>query len=112
VGSIPIVIPPGLPTGAFLTALDLFGTERAAALRRYVVGLLLTILVRFLGFVGLDIPKVFGSASTPERFAPFGAMSVFTTPPHWCSPRIWDSRRSRPWRSRGTSSAPPVRSRS
>ena len=79
VGSIPIVIPPGLPTGAFLTALNLFGTERAAALQSYVVGLLLTILVRFLGFVGLDIPKVFGSASTPERFAPFGAMPVFTT---------------------------------
>jgi len=112
VGSVPIVIPLGLLTSAFLTALDLFGTGRAAALRRYVVGLLLTILVRFLGVGGLDIPKVFGSASIPERFALFGAMSVFTTSSRWCAPRIWGSRRSRSWRSRGTSSAPPVRSRS
>ena len=79
VGSIPVVIPLGLLTGVFLTALNLFGTERAAAVQSYVVGLLLTILVLFLGFGGLDALGVFGSASTPEQFAPFGAMPVFTT---------------------------------
>lgn len=79
VGSIPIVIPLGLLTGAFLIALNPFGTEHAAALQSYVVGLLLTILVFFLGFGGLDALGVFGAASAPERFAPFGAMPVFTT---------------------------------
>ena len=79
VGSIPVVIPLGLVTGVFLVGLNLFGTERAAALQSYVVGLLLTILVLFLGFGGLDALGVFGSASTPERFAPFGAAPVFTT---------------------------------
>jgi amino acid transporter len=79
VGSIPVVIPLGLVTGVFLVGLNLFGTERAAALQSYIVGLLLTILVLFLGFGGLDALGVFGAASTPERFAPFGAMPVFTT---------------------------------
>jgi len=79
VGSIPIVIPSALLFGVFLTALNLFGTENAAALQNYVVGLLLTILVFFLGYGGLDSLGVFGRASTPETFAPFGPLPVFTT---------------------------------
>ena len=79
VGNIPIVIPSALLFGVFLTALNLFGTENAAALQNYVVGLLLTILVFFLGYGGLDALGVFGRASTPETFAPFGPLPVFTT---------------------------------
>jgi amino acid transporter len=44
-----------------------------------VVGLLLTILVLFLGYGGLDALGIFGTASTPERFIPFGPLPVFTT---------------------------------
>ncbi|MDQ2055428.1 MULTISPECIES: APC family permease [Halobellus] len=79
VGNVPIVIPFALLFGVFLTALNLFGTENAAALQNYVVGLLLTILVFFLGYGGLDALGVFGRASTPETFAPFGPLPVFTT---------------------------------
>jgi amino acid transporter len=79
VAGVPVVVPLALLFGVFLTALNLFGTENAAALQNYVVGLLLTILVIFLGYGGLDALGVFGRASTPETFAPFGATPVFTT---------------------------------
>ena len=79
VGDVPIVVPLGLLFGAFLTGLNLFGTENAAALQNYVVGLLLTILVFFLSYGGLDALGVFGRASAPETFAPFGPIPVFTT---------------------------------
>ncbi|MFA1609608.1 APC family permease [Halobellus rubicundus] len=79
VGGVPVVVPLALVFGVFLTALNLFGTENAAALQNYVVGLLLAILVFFLGYGGLDAVGVFGRASTPETFAPFGLTPVFTT---------------------------------
>ncbi|MFB6092032.1 MAG: APC family permease [Haloquadratum sp.] len=79
VGGVPIVTPLALVFGAVLTALNLFGTENAATLQNYVVGLLLTILVLFLSYGGLDAVGVFGRQSTPETFAPFGLAPVFTT---------------------------------
>jgi len=74
-----VITPLALVFGVFLTGLNLFGTENAAALQNYVVGLLLTILVLFLGYGGLDSLGVFGSTSTPETFMPFGPVPVFTT---------------------------------
>ena len=78
-GGTPIVVPLALVFGAFLTGLNLFGTENAATLQNYVVGLLLTILVGFLGFGGLDVLGFVGEPTTPERFMPFGPMPMFTT---------------------------------
>jgi amino acid transporter len=76
---VPIVVPLGLLTGVALTAMNLFGTENAARLQNYVVGLLLTILVLFLSYGGLDALGVFGRASTPETFFRFGPVPMFTT---------------------------------
>jgi amino acid transporter len=76
---IPVVAPLALLFGVVLTALNLFGTENAARLQNYVVGLLLAILVVFLGYGGLDAVGVFGTASTPEEFFPFGPFPMFTT---------------------------------
>jgi amino acid transporter len=78
-GGAPVVVPLALLFGALLTGLNLFGTENAARLQNYVVGLLLTILVFFLGYGGLDALGVFGTASTPERVLPFGPVPMFTT---------------------------------
>ncbi|RXK49140.1 APC family permease [Halorientalis pallida] len=78
-GGAGVVVPLGLVFGAFLTGLNLFGTENAAKLQNYVVGLLLTILVLFLGYGGLDAVGIFGQPSAPESFLPFGPMPVFTT---------------------------------
>ncbi|MDY6817488.1 MAG: APC family permease [Halobacteriales archaeon] len=77
--NVPIVVPLALIFGVFLTGLNLFGTENAAALQNYVVGLLLTILVLFLGYGGLDALGIFGTASTPETFTPYGTLPVVTT---------------------------------
>jgi APA family basic amino acid/polyamine antiporter len=79
VGGFPVVEVLARGFGVLLTALNLFGTENAAALQNYVVGLLLTILVLFLGYGGLDVLGVFGTQSTPETFMPFGPMPVLTT---------------------------------
>jgi amino acid transporter len=74
-----VVVPLALVFGALLTGLNLFGTENAATLQNYVVGLLLAILVLFLGYGGLDALGVFGAPSAPERFMPFGPLPMFTT---------------------------------
>jgi amino acid transporter len=74
-----VVVPLGLVSGVLLTVLNLVGTENAAKLQNYVVGLLLTILVFFLGYGGLDALGVFGRATTPEEFFPFGPLPMFTT---------------------------------
>ena len=74
-----VVVPLALVFGVLLTGLNFFGTENAAALQNYVVGLLLTILVLFLGYGSLDSLGVFGTASTPEQFMPFGPVPMFTT---------------------------------
>jgi APA family basic amino acid/polyamine antiporter len=78
-GGVPVVVPLALVFGVGLTALNLFGTENAAKLQNYVVGLLLTILVLFLGYGGLDALGVFGTQSTPETFFRFGPFPMFTT---------------------------------
>ncbi|GGL24725.1 amino acid transporter [Halarchaeum grantii] len=79
IGGLGVVTPLALVFGVLLTGLNLFGTENAAKLQNYVVGLLLTILVLFLGYGGLDAVGVFGRATTPETFLPFGVAPVFTT---------------------------------
>jgi amino acid transporter len=79
IGGVPVVTPLALLFGVVLTALNLFGTENAAKLQNYVVGLLLTILVVFLGYGGLDALGVFGTTRTPEEFFPFGPVPMFTT---------------------------------
>ncbi len=79
IGGFPVVEVLALGFGVLLTALNFFGTENAAALQNYVVGLLLTILVLFLGYGALDVLGVFGTQSTPETFMPFGPMPVLTT---------------------------------
>jgi amino acid transporter len=78
-GGVPVVVPLALVFGVFLTALNVMGTDNAAKLQNYVVGLLLTILVVFLSYGGLDALGVFGAASTPEAFMPFGPLPMFTT---------------------------------
>ncbi|WP_276253889.1 APC family permease [Halomontanus rarus] len=77
--SINPAVPLGVTFGALLTGLSVTGTERAAAVQNVVVALLLVILLIFLGYGGLDSLGVFGTESTPERFAPFGAMPVIST---------------------------------
>jgi amino acid transporter len=79
VEGVPVVVPLALVFGVALTALNLFGTENAARLQNYVVGLLLSILVVFLGYGGLDAVGVFGTPSTREQFFPFGPVPMFTT---------------------------------
>jgi amino acid transporter len=73
------VVASGLVFGVFLTALSMTGTENAAKLQNGVVGLLLVILTLFLSYGGLDALGVFGRASAPEEFRPFGTMPIFTT---------------------------------
>ncbi|MHC3437269.1 APC family permease [Natrialbaceae archaeon A-gly3] len=74
-----LVIPLALLFGAGFTVLNVTGTENAAKLQNGIVTLLLSILVVFLGFGGVDALGFVGDPSPPERFAPFGAVPVFTT---------------------------------
>lgn len=69
----------GLLFGAALTALSFTGTENTAKLQNYVVAILLVILSVFLAYGGADAFGVFGKATTPETFMPFGATPVITT---------------------------------
>ncbi|SER13613.1 APC family permease [Natrinema salaciae] len=74
-----LVIPLALLFGAGFTALNVTGTENAAKLQNGIVVLLLSILVFFLGYGGLDAVGLVGDRAAPERFAPFGTMPVLTT---------------------------------
>ncbi|WP_265108633.1 APC family permease [Halosolutus halophilus] len=74
-----LVIPIALLFGAGFTVLNVTGTENAAKLQNGVVALLLSILIVFLGYGGLESVGLVGDPAAPERFAPFGAMPVFTT---------------------------------
>ena len=78
-GGTSVVVPLALVTGIFLTELNTVGTENAATLQNYVVGLLLAILTLVLSYGGLNAVGVFGAESTPEQFLPFGPVPVFTT---------------------------------
>ncbi|MFU8866569.1 APC family permease [Natronococcus sp.] len=74
-----LVIPLALLFGAGFTVLNVTGTENAAKLQNGIVALLLSILVVFLGYGGLDAAGLVGEPTAPERFAPFGTMPVLTT---------------------------------
>ncbi len=73
------VIPLAVVFGVFFTVLNITGTENVAKLQNIVVGLLLTILVLFLVYGGLDSFGVFGRPSLPERFFRFGYFPVIST---------------------------------
>ncbi|WP_086888470.1 APC family permease [Natrarchaeobaculum aegyptiacum] len=74
-----LVIPIAVLAGVAFTILNVTGTENAAKLQNGVVALLLSIIVCFLAVGGLDAAGVFGEPSTPERFAPHGAMPILST---------------------------------
>ncbi|WP_049928006.1 APC family permease [Halopiger goleimassiliensis] len=74
-----LVVPVALLAGAGFTVLNVTGTENAAKLQNGIVALLLSILVCFLGFGGLDAVGLIGEPSAPERFAPHGAVPILTT---------------------------------
>ncbi|AGB37952.1 APC family permease [Natronococcus occultus] len=74
-----LVIPLALLFGAGFTVLNVTGTENAAKLQNGIVALLLSILVVFLGYGGLDAAGLIGEPTAPEQFAPFGAVPVMTT---------------------------------
>ncbi|WP_136590519.1 APC family permease [Salinigranum halophilum] len=78
-GGATVVVPLALVFGVFLTALNLLGTENATTVQKYVVGVLLSILVVFLGYGSLDAVGIFGAVRTPEPFLRFGLAPVFTT---------------------------------
>jgi len=73
------VVPLALVFGAGVTVLNLTGTENAAKLQNGVVALLLSILVVFLLYGGLDAFGLVGEPSAPEQFAPFGTLPVVRT---------------------------------
>jgi amino acid transporter len=73
------VIPIALVFGAGFVLLNVTGTENAAKLQNGVVALLLSILLVFLTYGSLDALGVVGQPSTPEQFAPFGAMPILQT---------------------------------
>jgi len=73
-----LVIPLALLFGAGFTVLNV--TERKTRRScRTGSSLLLSILVFFLGYGGLDAVGLIGEPSAPEQFAPFGTVSVLTT---------------------------------
>jgi len=74
-----LVVPVALAFGAGFTVLNVTGTENAAKLQNGVVALLLSILVVFLLYGGLDALGLVGEPSTPETFAPYGTTPIFTT---------------------------------
>ncbi|TYT62513.1 APC family permease [Natrialba swarupiae] len=74
-----LVIPVALLFGAGFIALNVTGTENAAKLQNGVVALLLSILVVFLGYGGLDAVGLLGEPTAPEQFTPAGTLPVFTT---------------------------------
>lgn len=65
--------------GVFLTALSITGTEKTGDLQNGVVTVLLMILSIFLGYALLDSFGVFGTATVPEEFAPYGYFPIFET---------------------------------
>ncbi len=74
-----IVLPLALTAGGLLTGLSVLGTENTAKLQNGIVGILLVILVLFLGYGSLDALGLFGRQTTPEDFRPFGNLPILTT---------------------------------
>jgi len=73
------VVPIALVFGVGFVVLNVTGTENAAKLQNGVVALLLSILLVFLTYGGLDALGVVGQPSTPETFMPFGPVPVLQT---------------------------------
>jgi len=74
-----LVVPIALVFGVGFTVLNVTGTENAAKLQNGVVALLLSILVVFLTYGGIDALGLVGEPSAPEEFAPFGTVPILTT---------------------------------
>jgi amino acid transporter/nucleotide-binding universal stress UspA family protein len=66
-------------TSVLLTVVGLTGAEKTGELQNNLVGVLVSVLVLFLGYGVLDALGLFGTASAPEEFMPFGASPIFTT---------------------------------
>ena len=66
-------------TVVVLTGVSVTGTKNTGNLQNWIVGLLMVILAGFLGHGFLDVFGVFGEATVPGEFAPFGVMPIFTT---------------------------------
>ena len=68
-----------LVTVVLLTAVSITGTKNTGDLQNGIVGILIVILIIFLGYGLLDTIGLFGRERMPETFFPFGAAPVFTT---------------------------------
>ena len=68
-----------LVTVVLLTAVSITGTKNTGDLQNGIVGVLITILIVFLGYGLLDAIGVFGRERMPETFFPFGTLPIFTT---------------------------------
>lgn len=79
VGPVQIVVVLGAVVGLGLTVLSISGTENTESLQNAVVGLLIAILVVFLGISSLDVLGVSGESRIPAEFAPEGYAAVLTT---------------------------------
>lgn len=79
-GRFDIAVPLALLFGAFLTVLNVTGTENAAKLQNSVVGILIAIVVGFLMFGGLSALGLIGTAEPiNEPFFLKGTFPVLTT---------------------------------
>ncbi len=79
VGPVQIVVVLGAIVGLGLTLLSISGTENTESLQNAVVGLLIAILVVFLGVSSLDVLGVSGDSRIPAAFAPEGYAAILTT---------------------------------
>lgn len=68
-----------LVTVVLLTAVSVTGTKNTGDLQNGIVGILIAILVVFLGYGMLDTVGLFGRERMPETFFPFGTLPVFST---------------------------------
>lgn len=68
-----------LVTVVLLTAVCVTGTKNTGDLQNGIVGILIAILVVFLGYGMLDTVGLFGRERMPETFFPFGTLPVFST---------------------------------
>ncbi len=79
-GETSVVIPLALVFGAFLTALNVTGTENVAKLQNAVVGVLLAIIVGFLAFGGASSLGLIGQPEpVTESFFSKGLFPVLST---------------------------------
>lgn len=77
-GGIP-AIPIAFVTALILTGISVTGTENTGELQNWIVGILLVILLGFLGHGMLDTLGLLGEVRLPDTFLPYGTSPVFTT---------------------------------